>query len=132
MGQGRIGTIMSRMAFKAKLVGRFTNHTVRHTMCTHLLRASVSPSLIAKLLGHKNIGSFSLYATASVEQQQKMSAILQGQSCDQTLPQISSCPSHPSLCHPYLGQTPQLSLTSNALAPVFSFKLTAYQLPAAF
>ena len=46
-------------------------------MCTQLIQAGVEPVLIAQLSGHKNIASLSTYVTASLEQQEGMSNILQ-------------------------------------------------------
>lgn len=39
MGNDRIGQIMSRMAMKAKLAGKFKNHSVWRSMCQCLIRA---------------------------------------------------------------------------------------------
>lgn len=79
MGYDRIGSIMSRMAVRAGLVGHFTNHSVRRTMVSQLVRAGVAPILVAQLSGHKNVASLSYYATASEDQQRQMSALLQNQ-----------------------------------------------------
>ena len=73
-----IKTLM-KMATNAGLVGHFTNHSVRKTMCTQLLHAGVPPTTIAQLSGHKNVQSINQYAVASKEQQQSMCQILQGQ-----------------------------------------------------
>ena len=74
------------MATKAGLTGRFTNHSVRRTMCTQLLRAGVAPTLIAQLSGQKNISSLSHYTSASVAQQEGMARVLQG-----AAPQVALC-----------------------------------------
>ncbi len=105
MGPTRIGEIMSKIAERAGLVGKYTNHSVRRTMCTQLYQKGVNPILIAQLSGHKNINSLSHYTTASMKQQHEMSAILQGNS------------ETSSICAPWqppaaLGKPPE-----NALAP---------------
>jgi hypothetical protein len=98
MGVERLQKTMTRMADKAGLSGRFTNHSVRKTMCSQLLHAEVPPSTIVQLSGHKNIQSLNLYATASKDQQRDMSNILLGQKrhfgdTTHTLPSTSSHPS---------------------------------------
>ena len=80
MGVDRIGSIMSRMAKKAGLVGKYSNHSVRRTMCSQLIRAGVHPNLVAQLSGHRNVSSLARYATASIDQQKQMCQILQGNS----------------------------------------------------
>lgn len=70
---------MAKMAASAGLVGHFTNHSIRKTMCTQLLHAGVPPPTIAQLSGHKNVQSLNQYAVASKDQQQSMCQILQGQ-----------------------------------------------------
>ena len=101
MGHDRIGSIMARMAAKAGLQGRFTNHSVRRTMCTQLMRAGVPPILVAQLTGHKNIASLSRYTTASLEQQQQMSSILQGNATNITGSSLQNYPAEqPTLPQP--------------------------------
>ena len=80
MGVDRIGQIMSRMAKKAGLSGKFSNHSVRRTMCNQLIRAGVHPNLVSQLTGHRNVSSLARYATASIDQQKKMCTILQSNS----------------------------------------------------
>ena len=79
MGVDTIGKFMRRMSAKASLVGRFTNHSVRRSMCTQLVQAGVDSVLVTQLSGHKSVNSISSYATASLEQQQDMAKILQGE-----------------------------------------------------
>ena len=79
MGNERLQQTMIKIATNAGLVGHFTNHSVRKTMCTQLLHAGVPPTTIAQLSGHKNVQSINQYAVASKEQQQSMCQILQGQ-----------------------------------------------------
>ena len=86
MGVDRIGHIMSRMSKKAELRGHYTNHSVRRTMCTQLIRAGICPTLVTQLTGHASINSLSRYATASIDQQKAMCEILQG-------PAPVNCPS---------------------------------------
>ena len=79
MGVDTIGKFMRRMSAKAGLVGRFTNHSVRRSMCTQLVQAGVDSVLVTQLSGHKSVNSISGYATASLEQQQDMAKILRGE-----------------------------------------------------
>ena len=76
LGVNKLNTIMPRMAQEAKLVGHFTNHSVRKTMCTQLLHAGVTPNTIAQLSGHKNVASVNNYAIASKDMQKDMCKIL--------------------------------------------------------
>ena len=77
MGENTLGTMMSKMAKKAGLVGKITNHSLRRTSLTTLMQAGVPPTIVAQLSGHKNVGSLSRYTTASLQQQRMMSEILQ-------------------------------------------------------
>ena len=76
MGVDTIGKFMRRMSAKAGLVGRFTNHSVRRSMCTQLVQAGVDSVLVTQLSGHKSVNNISGYATASLEQQQDMAKFL--------------------------------------------------------
>ena len=77
MGHNRIGKIMKLMAKHANIRGKYTNHSVRRTTCSQLVRAGVPLTVVAQLTGHKNIGSLLSYTTAGLEQQQDISNILQ-------------------------------------------------------
>ena len=66
------------MAKIANLKGKFTNHSLRRTCCTTLVRAGIPLTVVAQLTGHKNIGSLLRYTTASKNQQKEMCEILQG------------------------------------------------------
>jgi len=69
---------MARVCKRASVTdGKFTNHSVRRTMCTQLYQRGVPPVMIAQLSGHKNIDSLSHYTVASARQQQEMCRILQ-------------------------------------------------------
>ena len=83
MGINMISTMMKRMCKSAGLNGKYTNHSVRKTMCGGLLHAGIHPNQIAQLSGHKNVQSLNSYAVASVEQQKTMSSILQRQRSNQ-------------------------------------------------
>lgn len=76
LGANSLGNFMKSMASKAGIVGNFTNHSVRKTLCTNLLQAGVSPTLIQQVSGHKNVASISQYAAASKAQVKKMNEIL--------------------------------------------------------
>ena len=109
MGVNRLSNIMSRVARRAGLAGKFTNHSVRRTMCNQLFQRGVKSDLIAQLSGHKNVGGLTPYTVASGCQQQGMSLMLQhanvtrdalaaitgnpGPQCQQgTLPSIADSP----------------------------------------
>ena len=79
MGKNRLAQIMSRLAKRAGLpeCNKYTNHSVRRTMCTQLYQHGVPPVMIAQLTGHKNINSLSHYTVASEKQQRDMCDILQ-------------------------------------------------------
>ena len=78
MGQERIAQVMSRIAARAGLRGRYTNHSVRRTECTDLLNGGVSPLYAAQLTGHRDPNSLKHYVVADQSMQQHMSKILQG------------------------------------------------------
>ena len=109
MGVNRLSNIMSRVARRAGLAGKFTNHSVRRTMYNQLFQRGVKSDLIAQLSGHKNVGGLAPYTVASGCQQQGMSLMLQhgnvprdalaaitgnpGPQCQQgTLPSIADSP----------------------------------------
>ncbi len=93
MGPTRIGEIMGRIATRGGLVGHYTNHSVRRTMCTQLYQKGVNPILIAQLSGHKNINSLSRYTTTSFQQQRDMCGLLQGKKPSSTTTASLSAPS---------------------------------------
>lgn len=76
MGVWRIGMIMKKMAEKAGLTGRKTNHSARKTAVENLCRAKVPDSQVMQFSGHRNVQSLNNYKTPSLEQQQEMSSIL--------------------------------------------------------
>ena len=76
LGPGKLSSMMKDMAKLAGFVGKYTNHSLRKTMCTNLLHAGVPPTLIQQLSGHKNVASISNYAVASKRQQREMGHIL--------------------------------------------------------
>ena len=77
MGINRIGQIMSRIARRAGLVGKYTNHSIRRSMCTQLFKKGMDSELIRQLSGHKTVQGLAPYTMASVDQQISMCAILQ-------------------------------------------------------
>jgi hypothetical protein len=77
LGVNKISKIMSKIAEMGGLSGRYTNHSVRRTMCTQLFQSGISPILIAQLSGHRNVNSLAQYTTASIQQQQMMCKTLQ-------------------------------------------------------
>ena len=78
MGVNRLGQIMSRAAKSAGLTdGKFSNHSVRRTMCTQLCQKGVPDFMVAQLSGHKRPENLAVYAVASTEQQHEMNDILQ-------------------------------------------------------
>ena len=76
LGANTMANFMKGMATEAGLSGKFTNHSVRKTLCTNLLQAGVAPTLIQQVSGHKSVSSISSYASASKAQVKKMNEIL--------------------------------------------------------
>ena len=77
MGEKLLQNIVKDLCKGANIIGKFTNHSVRKTMCTNLMQAGVPPTMIMQLSGHKNVQSINNYAKASKDQQQAMCNILQ-------------------------------------------------------
>lgn len=50
-----------RKLFTNPRIAHITFHTARHTFCTRLLRIGVSPAVVAKLAGHKDISTTMKY-----------------------------------------------------------------------
>jgi integrase len=61
-GQGRDLRTDSR-------ISHITFHAARHTFCTRLLRVGISPSTVAQLAGHKDIGTTMRYYNWTLEQE---------------------------------------------------------------
>ena len=76
IGQNMIGGFVRQMAIGADLSGKYTNHSVRKTLCTNLLQAGVPPTLIQQISGHKDVKSLTNYASASRQQIAQMNDIL--------------------------------------------------------
>lgn len=113
MGVDRLTQIMRRMADKAGLVGKFTNHSVRRTMCSNLIHAGIHPTVVAQLSGHKNVASLNSYACASVQQQKQMSALLQSDRNKQNIPSSVSNMPNCTVTNP-AGQCPVAVRTIDA------------------
>ena len=99
MGINTLQTIMKRMCTSANIHGKFTNHSLRRTVCNQLLSAGIHPNDVCQLTGHKNAESLNSYATTSLKKQREMSNILlnsstqlhnvSDDSCDRSLTQQS-------------------------------------------
>ena len=76
MGINKIGSIMKRMAEKADLKGRKTNHTARKTSVETLYRAQFQDSEVMQFTGHRNVASLNSYKKPCLEQQRRMSEVL--------------------------------------------------------
>ncbi len=84
LGKNSLAKFMKQITDHAGLVGKYSNHSLRRTMCTNLLHAGVAPNTIAQLSGHKRVESVNHYAVASDQQQKTMSMMLQNPSMAQT------------------------------------------------
>lgn len=58
----RIQRIFAHYRDQAGLQSRFTTHSLRHSIATHLLEAGASLEVVQDHLGHRNIRSTSIYA----------------------------------------------------------------------
>ena len=67
---------MKRMAEKADLKGRKTNHTARKTSVETLCRAQFQDSEVIQFTGHRNVASLNSYKQPCLEQQRRMSEVL--------------------------------------------------------
>ena len=72
LGENKIIKIMTNIAEMGGIVGRFTNHSARRTMCTQLLQSRLDPLNVSQLTGHKNVNSLIHYNTTSDAQQRAM------------------------------------------------------------
>jgi integrase len=124
MGNERLQKTMARMASNAGLVGHFTNHSVRKTMCQQLLHAGVPPTTIIQLTGHKNVQSLNHYATASKNQQKEMGQILLGQKrsndCNDT-PTLPLPTKRPNIALPSTSNDIQLTPSNHQSVPTIEF-----------
>jgi len=76
MGKNKLGELAKTMSEKANLSGRKVNHSARKTTVTSLLHSNVEATTVMQLTGHKNVESVNEYASASLDQQIRMSNIL--------------------------------------------------------
>ncbi len=78
MGVNEVAKTMKNIATDGGLSGRFTNHSVRRTMCSQLLNSGkFSAVTVAQLTGHKDPNSLKQYMTASENTQRAMCEVLQ-------------------------------------------------------
>lgn len=61
----QIQALFSRYRNRAGLDPRYTSHSLRHSIATHLLDAGESMAFVQDHLGHKNIQSTTIYARVS-------------------------------------------------------------------
>ena len=123
MGKNNIGGIMKKIAKKGNLKGKFTNHSLRRTCCTTLVRSGISLAVIAQLTGHRNLSSLLRYTTASKGQQKEMCEILQGKrpsekNDTQSVPQKLMRPLNSSQPQPSTSTGPEPELSAAQLIPV--------------
>ena len=78
VGINELGKQMKQICEEAELQGRFTNHSLRRTMCSQLINSRQFDLVtISKLSGHKNPGSLKHYMTPTVKTQKAMCNYLQ-------------------------------------------------------
>jgi hypothetical protein len=61
---------------KGGLSGRKVNHSGRKTTVTSLLHSNVEATTVMQLTDHKNVASVNEYSSASFNQQQQMSCLI--------------------------------------------------------
>ena len=76
LGPNTIGTFVKVMAKEAGLTAKYTNHSIRKTACTNLLRAGFAPTHIQQISGHKDVKSLTSYAKVSNDQVREMNRVL--------------------------------------------------------
>ena len=74
-----VKTIMGKAGFK----GNYTNHSLRATTASRLFRANVPEQLIREQTGHRSNAIYA-YKRPSSEQKRSVSAVLQGQTSENT------------------------------------------------
>ena len=62
----RIGQMVRKVAFNARISKRIYPHLLRHTMATRLLALGMPITDIQKFLGHEDIGATRIYAETSL------------------------------------------------------------------
>ena len=65
VGINIIRKFMSRIATKAELSGRKTNHSARKTTVEKLCRSNIPDSMVMQVTGHKNVQSLNAYKKPS-------------------------------------------------------------------
>ena len=97
MGTDTLGSIIKNMTKAAGLQGKFSNHSVRRTMCTDLLNSGVHPHFVAQLSGHKSTDSLLNYHVASLAQQKAMCSVLQNRQNIPPQPSLDTSTPNPCL-----------------------------------
>ena len=76
VGINIIRKFMSRIATKAELSGRKTNHSARKTTVEKLCRSNIPDRTVMQVTGHKNVQSLNAYKKPSLENNRKSYLIL--------------------------------------------------------
>lgn len=77
MGKNSIGSIVKNMITAAGINDRRrTNHSVRKTTMTNLLKAGFQPTEVMQITGHNNVQSINNYRHLPIKKQKEMSAVL--------------------------------------------------------
>ena len=70
MGKNKIQDIVPEMARNAGIKAKLTNQSLRQMTCQNLLSLGISPTVVIRLTGHKNVNSLQSYIVADDKQQQ--------------------------------------------------------------
>jgi integrase len=80
MGHNSLGKIVKMLCEKAGCDGYYTNHSLQRMCATRLYNNGIDEQQIMSVTGHCSSNAVRVYKNISLEQQEKMSKILQGDS----------------------------------------------------
>ena len=76
LGHNLIGQMMARISEAASLSKRYTNHCLRATCITTLLKAGFNTQQVCEVSGHKNVASLQSYSRADAADRARMAVAI--------------------------------------------------------
>ena len=101
VGDKTLGSFMTKLSAAVNLSQKYTNHSLRVTGITLLLRSSISSKQIMAVSGHKSVSSLAIYQRVSEKEKVAMGdcigSSLLGQPTSAQVPAVMQAPVHHQL-----------------------------------
>ena len=72
-----LGQVVRKLCGKVGCIGHYTNHSLRRTCATRLFNRGIEEQQIMAVTGHRTVNAVRAYKEISLEQQQKVSDLIQ-------------------------------------------------------